>query len=189
MYKDPKPKSLHVKACVFLLRVLGSGLCFLPSNFLGVVSPAHLQSEVCERSYSLIYGFLLISLSSGLRLVYRRCSCMSRSFRERYHIRRSMPEAGPSSGLPSVAVRLKFFAGSSKQLSRDELRELLHVAEICKLYLKERAVELLQNNAGQPCLFQYSCDEAMGSRAHVSFSCDFREHSLGILASECSCSR
>ena len=28
---------------------------------------------------------------------------------------------------------------------------------MCKLYLKERAVELLQNNAGQPCFFQYSC--------------------------------
>ena len=85
---------------------------------------------------------------------------MSRSFPERYHTRRSMAEAGSSSGLLSVAVRLKVFARSSKQLSRDELRELLHVAEICKLYLKERAVELLQNNAGQPCVFQYSCDTA-----------------------------
>ena len=94
---------------------------------------------------------------------------MSRSFHERYHIRRSMAEAGPPSGLPSVAVRLKFFAGSSKQLSRDELRELLHVAEICKLYLKERAVELLQNNAGQPCLFQYSCDTTpVSSRKYLA---------------------
>ncbi|CAE7712127.1 unnamed protein product [Symbiodinium sp. CCMP2592] len=80
-----------------------------------------------------------------------------------------MAEAGPSSGPPSVAVRLKFFAGSSKQLSRDELRELLHVAEICKAYLKERAVELLQNNAGQPCLFQYSCDTTpVSSRKYLT---------------------
>ena len=70
----------------------------------------------------------------------------------------TMDSASPGRSTPDVGALLLLYTGCSQHTAVQDLRRICRLAEVCKAFLKQRAMDLIATAAGSPVLAHYSCD-------------------------------
>ena len=69
-----------------------------------------------------------------------------------------MDSASPGGSTPDVGALLRQYTGCSQCTAKVDLRRICRLAEVCKAFLRQRAMDLIAAAAGSPVLAHYSCD-------------------------------